>query len=92
VERYSAECNFSIQTSISGTVTYSVQFTNDEVFAANYDPAAGNWFNYASASGATATTFISSFVPVTAVRLNVASMSGTNAFATLILNQSSMPG
>lgn len=89
MERYAPECNISVQTTVSGTATYSVQFTNDDVFAAGYSEAAGTWFNYSGASGATATTFLGTTVPVTAIRLNASAVSGA---LTMVVNQAGIGG
>ncbi len=54
---------------IQGTVTYSVEWTNDDIWAPGYDPLTGNWnaMTDLSAENAAATgTLIS---PVRAIRL-----------------------
>jgi hypothetical protein len=38
--------NASISTVVTGTVTYTIQHTFDDVYAANYNPATGNWYNH----------------------------------------------
>lgn len=52
-------------------LTYTVQHTFDDVFAANYNPATGNWFSHATMVNKT-TSFDGNYAyPVTAIRLNV---------------------
>ena len=73
---------------VSGTLTYSVQYTMDDVYAANYVSASANWFDHpvvASQSGSSIGNFA---FPVRGVRLNVSSWgSGT---ATLTVLQSGL--
>lgn len=57
----------------SGTATYTVQMTADDVFAPGYNPASGNWFSVPAAALVAATTSQMAEVtcPCTALRLNV---------------------
>lgn len=56
---------------VTGTLTYTVQFTLDDVFAPNYNPATGVW-NTVTGMGAQTTTVAAALSsPVTAVRINV---------------------
>jgi hypothetical protein len=61
----------------SGTVTYSVQHTFDDVQAPAYNPATGNWFNHVSLVAATASGDGAYQFPITALRLNVTAGTGT---------------
>jgi hypothetical protein len=74
---YSAPTNIALGgTIMSGAATYTVQYTFDEVFAADYDPATGNWVDhpYMTAKAASADSNIA--YPVTAVRLRVTAGTG----------------
>lgn len=61
----------TIQCIITGGPTYSVQYTNDDIWATGYNPATGNWFTLSGLSGAVASAVDTLISPVTAIRLNV---------------------
>ena len=62
----------------AGTATYSVQMTFDDIYAAGYNPATGNWQNNSVLTGLTASNSNALLTPVRAVRLNITSyVSGT---------------
>lgn len=63
--------NATIQCVITGGPTYTVQYTNDNVYAVGYVAAAGNWFNLAGITAAVANAVDSLISPVTAIRLRV---------------------
>ena len=46
VQLGSAPLNIGIACIVTGTVTYSVQHTFDDVFAANFDPSTAVWFDH----------------------------------------------
>jgi len=74
---YSAPTNIALgATILSGAATYTVQYTFDEVFAADYDPDTGNWVDhpYMTAKATSADSNIA--YPVTAVRLRVTAGTG----------------
>lgn len=81
----------------TGTVDYSVEFTYDDVFSSTFNPATASWFvvsglGTASPPGTgvavSANGVISS--PVTAVRLNSATITSGSLVMTVI--QAGMPG
>lgn len=74
---------------VSGTVTYSVQHTFDNVQSSTYSAASGNWYNHPTLNSLTANADGNYAFPVTAIRLNVTSGSGT---ATLTIVQSGITG
>jgi hypothetical protein len=74
---------------ISGTATYTVQYTFDDVFASGFDPSAAAWISHTGLTDKTTSADNSLTYPVTAVRLNVASVSGS---VTLNVIQAGMPG
>ena len=71
LDLYLTPFNVTIQCVISGGPTYTVQYTNDDVYAANYNPATGNWFDLAGITGAVVNAVDSLISPVTAIRLRV---------------------
>lgn len=76
--------------SAGASLTYSVQHTFDDVFAAGFDPAAATWFDNASLT-AKLTSFDGNYTtPVRAVRLNVTAY--TSGTATMTVIQAGMPG
>lgn len=80
LDLYQSPFNVSIQVTVMGNITYSVQWTVDDVFATGYDPAAGNWFAAAANLTAATTSQAGSIVsPVTAVRLITTAGTGTAA-------------
>ena len=72
-----------------GTLTYAAQYTSDDIFAAGYDPSAGNWINSSTVTGS-ASTDGTLTEPVRAVRLNVSAH--TSGSVTLTVTQSGMAG
>lgn len=77
---YLTPFNVSIQVTVTGTITYSVQWTQDDVFATGYNPATGNWFAAAANLTAATDNEAGSLVsPVTAVRLITTAGTGTAA-------------
>ncbi len=71
LDLYLTPFNVTIQCVISGTPTYTVQYTNDDVYAVGYDPSTGNWFDLAGIDDATTDAVDSLISPVTAIRLSV---------------------
>lgn len=61
----------TIQCVKSGTPTYSVQYTNDDVFSASYNPATGEWNDLSAISGISVDAVDTLISPVTAIRLNI---------------------
>lgn len=55
----------------SGSPTYTVQYTGDDVFAASFTPAGAAWINHPSLTGDTTNQDSNLSFPVTAVRLNI---------------------
>ena len=61
---------------VSGTPTYSVQHTFDDVFDPNYNPSTGTWFNQPDITGQTTSVDGNYAFPVSAIRLNVTAGTG----------------
>jgi hypothetical protein len=69
---------------VTGTVSYTVQHTFDDVFATTFDPATATWFNHPTLAAQAANLDSNYAFPVRGVRLTIGSGSGT---ATLKLIQ-----
>lgn len=90
LDHYRCPFSVGIGVTLSGTASYSVEYTYDDVFSSAFNPATAQWFVTSGIPASTATSkdgVISS--PVMAVRLNAASLSGT---LTMTVIQAGMPG
>jgi hypothetical protein len=69
----------------TGTVTYTIQHTFDDIFSPTYNPSTGNWFDHDNAVlvNATANANDNVFFPITAVRINQTAGSGTTNLTVL---------
>jgi hypothetical protein len=79
VDIYVAPVNIGLNVVVTGTITYTVQYTFDDVFAAGYDPATGNWTAHPTLTLQTTTKDSNIAYPVRGIRLNTSSGSGTAA-------------
>lgn len=77
LDHYLTPFNVSLGVVVTGTITYTVQYTYDDVFAANYNPATGNWLPHPSLTAQTATKDSNIAYPVRAVRLTTSAGTGT---------------
>ena len=68
-----------VTVSVGGTLTYKVQHTFDDVFAAGFDPATATWFDNATLVAKTASSDGNYAFPVSAIRLNVTAYTSGNA-------------
>lgn len=71
LDLYLTPFNVTIQCVISGGPTYTVQYTNDDVYATAYVAASGNWFDLANLTGQLVNAIDTLISPVTAIRLRV---------------------
>ena len=83
VDTYISPSNMGLAVVVSGTITYKVQYTFDNVFAAGYDPTAGTWFDHPTLVGTTSANSNVAY-PVTGLRLITTAGTGT---ATLTIIQ-----
>jgi len=92
LDQYQTPFNASVGVVLSAgaTLTYTVEHTFDDVFAASFDPATASWFPNSGLSSKTASLDGNYAFPVTAVRLRVSSYTGGTATMTLI--QAGAPG
>lgn len=78
VDTYISPSNMGLAVLVTGTITYKVQYTFDNVFAPTYVAASGNWFDHptlvGSASGSSNIAY-----PVTGIRLITTAGSGSAA-------------
>ena len=84
IDYYISPTNIALNVVVSGTITYTVQYTFDDVFAQGYDPATGNWTNHPTLTAQTATKDSNIAYPVRGVRLTTSAGTGT---ATLTIIQ-----
>ena len=63
--------SIGVNLSAGASLTYSVQYTFDDVFAPNFNPSTANWFTHGTLTGKTSSSDGNIAFPVTAVRLNV---------------------
>lgn len=68
----------AIQAVLTGTATYSIQFTLDDVEAKDFDPSTANWGTLAGVLTNATTSRNSFFIaPFQAIRINISSGTGT---------------
>jgi hypothetical protein len=82
VDNYIGPVNLGMGVIVSGTITFKVQYTYDDVFAKGYSPASGNWIDSALTGSANAAGNIA--YPATGIRLTTTAGTGT---ATLTIIQ-----
>jgi hypothetical protein len=68
---------------VTGTITYKVQYTFDNVFASTYVAASGNWFDHPTLVGSASGNSNIAY-PVTGIRLSTTAGTGS---ATLTIIQ-----
>ena len=83
VDTYISPSNMGLAVIVSGTITYKVQYTFDDVFAKNYVAASGNWFDHPTLVGSASGNSNIAY-PVTGIRLLTTAGTGT---ATLTIIQ-----
>lgn len=83
VDNYISPSNMGLAVVVSGTITFKVQYTFDDVFARGYDPTAGNWFDHPTLVGSASGNSNIAY-PVSGIRLITTAGTGT---ATLTIIQ-----
>lgn len=73
----SSPFNVGIGCIVTGTATYSVQHTFDDVFAPTFNPATANWLDNTGLTAQTASKDGNYAFPVMGIRLNVTAGTGT---------------
>ena len=69
--------NVSVNTVVTGSATYTLQFTADDPFASNFVPASANWKSHPSMTSATISDIVEFTAPVRAVRINQTAGAGS---------------
>ena len=90
LDHYRDPFNVGVGVSVTGTLTYTVEHTFDDVFAEGFNPATATWFANSGLSAKTASLDGNYAFPVTAVRLRVSAY--TSGSATMTIIQAGMPG
>jgi len=76
-DQYISPFNVSLGVTVSGTSTYTVQYTFDDVFASGYNPSSGNWVDHPTLTAQTGSKDSNIAYPVSGIRLNVTAGTGT---------------
>ena len=76
-DQYVSPFNIALSVLVSGVTNYTVQYTFDDVFAAAYNPATGNWVDHPSLTTQTATKDSNIAYPVRGIRIKANSGAGT---------------
>jgi hypothetical protein len=87
IDHYVSPANIALNVVVTGTITYSVQYTFDNVFAAGYDPANGNWTNHPTLATKTATADSNISYPVRGIRVISPASPSSSGTATLTIIQ-----
>jgi len=84
---YISPANIALNVVVTGSITYTVQYTFDDVFAAGYDPASGNWTNHPTLSAKTVTADSNISYPVRGIRVISPASPSSSGTATLTIIQ-----
>lgn len=76
-DHFQTPFNVGIGATVTGTVTFSVEYSMEDPMAAGFNPATAKWFAAPGFSGVSATTGGSLTIPCRAICINVASGDGT---------------
>jgi len=79
MDTYISPTNVGLAVTVTGTITYKVQYTFDNVFAQGYDPTTGNWFDHPTLVGTTSGNSNIAY-PVAALRITTSAGTGTVTF------------
>ena len=83
-DHYVSPYNVALNVNVSGVITYTVQYTFDNVFANGYNPATGNWTDHPTLTAQTTTKDSNIAYPVMGIRLKTTAGTGS---ATLTIIQ-----
>lgn len=76
-DNYVSPFNVAISVVVTGSATYTVQYTFDDVFASGYNPSTGNWTDHISLTAQTTTKDSNVAYPVTGIRIRQTAGSGS---------------
>lgn len=79
MDLYLTPFNVSLQAVITGAPTYTVEYTNDDVFSPTFNPATANWTPVAGMTAAVASANATLISPVTAIRMRQTAGAAPNA-------------
>ena len=68
LDLYISPANVGLAVIVSGTITFKVQYTFDDIFASTYVPGSGNWFDHPTLTGSASANSNVSY-PATGIRL-----------------------
>ena len=83
LDYYTSPVNVALGCVVTGTNNYTVQYTYDDVFAANYVPASGNWINHPTLVTKTTTADSNLAFPARAVRIQSNSGAGSTTMTVI---------
>ena len=89
IDYYISPANIALSVVVTNTITYSVQYTFDNVFAAGYDPnaASANWTDHPTLGTQTTTKDSNISYPVRGIRIISPASPATTGIATLTIIQ-----
>jgi hypothetical protein len=87
IDHYISPANIALNVVVAGTITYTVQYTFDDVFAPGYDPANGNWTNHPTLVTKTVTADSNISYPVRGIRVISPASPSSSGTATLTIIQ-----
>lgn len=82
-DQYINSTQITLAAKISGTVTYTIEFTCDDVFADNFTPASATWYPHAVLFNQNANNASNFMFPITACRINNTAGTGTTTLTVL---------
>jgi hypothetical protein len=83
LDHFVSPFNTSLSVQVTGTVDYTVQYTFDDVQAATYTPASGNWIAHPNLTAKLTTLDSNLAYPATAVRVVLNSGGGSIRFTVI---------
>jgi hypothetical protein len=89
IDYYISPANIALSVVVTGTITYSVQYTFDDVFAAGYNPnaAGANWTDHPTLGTQTTTKDSNISYPVRGIRITSPASPSSSGIATLTIIQ-----
>ena len=90
LDHYLTPFNIGLCVIVTGSVTYTVQHTFDDLQAVGYTPASGTWFNHPDMTSQTTTKDANYAFPVTAIRVSTAA--GSTGSVNFVVIQAGLVG
>lgn len=76
-DHFQTPFNVGVGATVTGTVTFNVEYSMEDPMAAGFNPATANWFVAPGFSGASASTGGSLTIPCRAICINIATGDGS---------------